>query len=272
MSHHGWIGRIIRRVRCAAWCVLVVVAVAPRLRAQDRPFVFSLTTAAPETKMQVRVDVDLGAGEGAFHRSDASGPEQRIGVQLSTGRLTVVGRFDIATSETATYDTSQSAEMLVSFAPRGVLIAAGGGLLHEAGGVDVLLGRVVAARESEFWRLNGNVLFQKPVGVEGRDAVDLLTSIGWARRINPAVSLGLEAIGEDLEGFWEQEEAEGGARLLVGPSVHVAPKGRKWQLTATGGPTFHPSDTGRTSGALRDLPPTSTRVSYAVRTALAIGF
>jgi hypothetical protein len=186
--------------------------------------------------------------------------------------LTIVGRFDVATSATATYETSQSGEVLVSFAPGGLVIAAGGGVLHEGGGVDVLLGRFVAARESEFWRLNGNVLLQKPVGVPDRDALDVLTTIGWARRINAAVSLGVEAIGEDLEGFWEQAEAEGGARLLAGPSVHVAPKGTKWQLTATGGPTFHPSDTGRTSGALRDLPPTTSRVGYAVRTAFAVSF
>ena len=32
-----------------------------------------------------------------------------------------------------------------------------------------------------------------------------------------------EVIGEDLEGFWEAEGAEGGARLLVGPSIRLAP-------------------------------------------------
>jgi hypothetical protein len=269
MARTDGVNHTVRRV---AWCVLVVIAVTPRARAQDRPFVFSLTTTAPEAKTQVRVDVDLGTGEGAFHGSDASGPEQRIGVQVSTGRFTVVGRVDVATSATAAYGTSQSGEVLVSFAPRRVVIAAGGGVLHEARGVNVLLARVVATRESELWRVNGNVLLQKPVGVPGRDAVDLLTTIGWARRINATVSLGVEAIGEDLEGFWEQAEAEGGARLLAGPSLHVAPRRRTWQLTATGGPTFHPSDTGQISGAPRDLPRTTKRLGYAFRTAIAVGF
>lgn len=63
-------------------------------------------------------------------------------------------------------------------------------------------------------------------------------------------------------------EAEGGARLLVGPSLHVSPAGRKWQLTATGGPACHPSNTGRSSGALRDLPPSNCRVGYAVKAGL----
>jgi hypothetical protein len=32
------------------------------------------------------------------------------------------------------------------------------------------------------------------------------------------------------------------------------PASQRWQFIATGGPLFHPSDTGRSSGALRDLP------------------
>jgi hypothetical protein len=77
-------------------------------------------------------------------------------------------------------------------------------------------------------------------------------------------------VAEDLEGFWDPEEAEGGARLLLGPSLHFAPKGRIWQLTAAGGPAFHPSDTGRSSAALRDLPPTEKRVGYAARVGLTL--
>jgi len=84
------------------------------------------------------------------------------------------------------------------------------------------------------------------------------------------MSLGVEAIGEDIEGFWESEEAEGGARLLVGPSFRIAPAGQRWQFIATGGPLFHPSDTGRSSGAFRDLPPDRSRASYAFKVSLSI--
>jgi len=101
-----------------------------------------------------------------------------------------------------------------------------------------------------------------------RDAVDLITTFGWARKLASGIALGVEGLAEDLEGFWDPNEAEGGARLLVGPSLHVAPAGRSWQFNATGGPAFHPSDTGRTSGALRDLPPTAKRTGYAARVGL----
>ena len=77
-------------------------------------------------------------------------------------------------------------------------------------------------------------------------------------------------IGEDLEGFWEAEEAEGGARLLVGPSLHVSPNRQRWQLIATGGPLFHPKDNGQSSVAFRDLPPDTNRTSHAFKASLSI--
>ena len=95
-------------------------------------------------------------------------------------------------------------------------------------------------------------------------------AVGWARELSHGVSLGVEAIGEDLEGLWDLTEAEGGARVLAGPSLHIAPAGRRWQLTATGGPVFHPSDTGRVSDALRDLPPDTKSTSYAFKASLSI--
>jgi len=104
-----------------------------------------------------------------------------------------------------------------------------------------------------------------------RGDVDRSRSVGWARKLVHGVSLGVGAVGEDLEGFWDSQEAEGGARLLAGPSLHISPAKGRWQLTATGAPVFHPSDTGRASSALRDLPPDTKNTSYAFRVSLSIG-
>jgi hypothetical protein len=67
-------------------------------------------------------------------------------------------------------------------------------------------------------------------------------------------------------------EAAGGARMLVGPSLHVAPLKKRWQLSFAGGPTFHPATSPRTSDAIRDLPATTGRGGYAVRTTFACRF
>jgi len=257
-------------VRLGFSLCLLLAFVAPAA-AQDRPFLLSVAaTPAPEGPA-LRVDYDLGAGEQMFQSSEAIQPEQRIGVHASQGRLTLLGRVGLV-SEGSAYQSAQSGELLVSLTdPRrkGLAVAAGGGVLHEAEGTMVLLIRSTVAHESPTWRLHGNVLLQKPFDPQ-RDAIDLIASVGWAVRITPSFAVGLEGIAEDVEGFWEADEAEGGARLLAGPSIHIAPHGRRWQVNATGGPTLHSADTGRSSGAIRDLPPTSRRVGYAVKTGVTV--
>jgi hypothetical protein len=255
-----------------AVAILLGFSVRPA-SAQDRPFVFSLTTARDVAKPAVRVDYDLGVGERTFTAGSANGAEQRVGVQASLGRWTLVGRFGLR-SAGDTYATSQQGEVLFSvLAPSasGLSLAVGGGMLHEVGGTDVLLARVTGGHETASWRAHGNVLLQKPLAA-GRDAVDLITSVGWAARLTPALALGVEGIGEDLEGFWEAEEAEGGARLLVGPSMHIAPPGRRWQLSLAGGPMFHPASSTRESVALRDLPATTSKTGYAVKMSFSATF
>jgi len=258
-------------VRLVGSLCLLLLVVAPAA-AQDRPFLLSVAVGpAPDDRPALRVDYDLGAGEQMFQSSESIQPEQRIGVHASQGRLTLLGRVGLVTEGSA-YQSAQSGELLVSLTDpqrKGLAIAAGGGVLHEAEGTMVLLVRTTVAHESATWRLHGNVVLQKPFDPE-RDAIDLMTSVGCAVRITPSFAIGLEGIAEDIEGFWEADEAEGGARVLAGPSIHIAPHGRRWQLNATGGPTLHPADTGRSSGAIRDLPPATRRVGYAVKTGITV--
>jgi len=260
--------------KTASGILLIMLFTARFAAAQDRPFVFSLATSTDTSKPQVVVDYELGVGEQTFHESNEDGPEQRIGLQASAGRWTLIGRFGVSPVGSS-YRTSQEGEawfsLLQPHTSAGTSLAVGGGMLHEASGVDVVQGRIVAGQDWTHWRLHGNVLFQHPLA-SGRDPVDLITSVGWARRVTPTVSLGIEALGEDLEGFWEPEEAEGGARMLVGPSLHVAPPGHKWHLSLAGGPTFHPTNSGRTSDALRDLPPITRTQGYAFRMSFGTSF
>lgn len=219
------------------------------------------------------IEYDVGAGERTFRSDSENGPEQRVGVQASIGRWTLLGHIGLA-SIAGAYESSQQGEVLYSVLmgrSSGVALAVGGGLLREAAGVDVAVARVVAGCSFERSQIRGNLVFQKPLAANP-DAVDLLTTVGWSRRVTNAVAVGLEAIGEDLEGFWDREEAEGGARLLLGPSVHIARSHDRWQLSIAGGPTLHPSDSRRTSTAVRDLPATTRTHGYAVRSSLSVTF
>lgn len=251
----------------AAGLLLPVVA-----QAQDRLLMFSVTTATDESGPRARVDYELGVGESVFHQQISNGPEQRFGIQAASGRLTFVGHVGVAATNAA-YQTSQQGELLVSVLnPRAPsTFALGGGVLHEAGGTNVLIGRVVAGHQGTRSLVQGNLVFQKPFEA-GRDTVDLITSLGWSARVTAAWSVGVEMIGEDLEGFWSSEEAEGGARLLAGPSIRVAPPRKQWQVLFAGGPTFHPRPSPRFSDAVRNLPPTTAARDYAARATLSWRF
>ena len=52
-----------------------------------------------------------------------------------------------------------------------------------------------------------------------RDELDLMVSLAGAISITPWFSQGLELAAEDLEGLWEPDEAEGGARFMAGPTA-----------------------------------------------------
>jgi hypothetical protein len=71
------------------------------------------------------------------------------------------------------------------------------------------------------------------------DAADLITTLGWSRRVTDRISVGAESIGQDLEGFWDPSEADGGAKLLVGPSFLVQSKRGDWMASVVAGPVAH---------------------------------
>jgi hypothetical protein len=48
----------------------------------------------------------------------------------------------------------------------------------------------------------------------------------------------LESIGQDLEGFWDPAERDGGAKLLVGPSLHIQSHDGVWLAILTVGPVI----------------------------------
>ena len=216
------------------------------------------------------MDHEVGVGESAFQSSSAYQPEQRVNEQGRSAESRWSGRVGLADTG-STYQSSQAGEVLVSVTrpSAAFTLAAGGGVQHEAGGTNVLLSRVVIGTGNEAWTSQGNVVLEKALA-PGRDAIDLLLTAGVARRIADHASIGLEGIGEDLEGFWDPAEAEGGARLLVGPSLHLTSASRKWQFLCAGGPTLHPRANGRSTDALRDLPPTTRRIGYAVQAGLSI--
>jgi hypothetical protein len=243
----------------SAFPLLVCLWSVGTAQAQVRPFVYTVTTAGAGNPSGVdtrpwAVYYDSGYGERTADPIGYDGVEQRLGVQ---GRprpgLTLIGQMALGIGGDATR-SSQEAELLgdVLGQTSRTRLAVGIGARHEWEGTTAALARVSLGWSGDRALVFGNLRLEKPFAT-GRDAIDLITTIGWSQRLGHGLRVGLEGVGEDIEGFWEAEEAEGGAKLYIGPAVHWSPPaGRLW-LSASGGPILYATRSGRTSPAPRPL-------------------
>ena len=134
-------------------------------------------------------------------------------------------------------------------------IDGGGGIREEWDGTRTLIGRVLAGSDLGSGRLQGSLVMERSVSSPRtrHDAADVVTTFGWSRPIGDRLHLGIESIGQDLEGLWNPAEADGGARLLVGPSVQTQSKHRTWTTSLTAGPVIH--RLARSASAATAAPP-----------------
>lgn len=250
--------------------VLLFAAASLPAAAQARPFVFTVTTDAPSQRERWTVHSETAYADRTQGPFGYDGLEQRVGIQGSLGHgFTVLGQLGLGVAGESSTNSTQEGEILKDvFGPRhGLRLAGGVGLRREWEGSTVLSGRVALGHAFQRSSLFGNLRLEKPFA-DDRDSVDLITSLGWLHDAGHGLHVGLEAIGQDLEGFWEADEAEGGATLFVGPSLHLAPAGRRFYATLCGGPVVRATHNDRTSPAPRPVDPLSN--GYAVR--LAVGY
>jgi hypothetical protein len=249
--------------------LLLLSALAPAgAEAQTRPFLFSFSSSGWSAGKAL-VYYEPGYAERSADSVSREGFENRLGLEARFARrLSVLSALSLA---------DEGSGSLAAFRVEGLYdvvgggshrfrVSAGVGYLREAEGISVGLGRLVAEGGSDDWRASGNLRLEKPF-TEGRDAVDLITSLGLSRRVGSAWGVGFEVVGEDLEGLWEAEEAEGGARVLVGPSIRFGAPSRRLSASLCGGPVFTIHGNDQTSGAVRSL-----GTGYAVRLSFAYVF
>ena len=161
--------------------------------------------------------------------------DQNIGVKGYLGaKFTFLASMGIGFGNNGDVKSLQQIEALRDFIggnrPSGFRLGASLGFRREFNNDKVALSRIAAAYENINWRFGGNVRFEKAFDKD-RDGVDVISSIGIHRQISGELFGGIEAIGKDLEGIWENDEAEGGARLLVGTSLNFTPVTYRFSLT-----------------------------------------
>jgi len=246
---------------------LSLVMLASALKAQATPFLFSVTPSAGQSRSAAYGYYELGYGERTFQAVAGDRLEQALGVRATVGSsIILLARTGVSTVGGDTR-VSPRAEVLFSL-PVGATtrIAAGFGYAREYSRTDVMVARLGVGRVTSRSLINGNVMLEKPTSGE-RDAVDLITTVGAGRNLGSNGTLSVEAVGQDLEGFWDPAEKDGGARLMAGPTIAIAPPAARWQLTVGGGPILRATRSDFASAADRPLP---ARNGYVLRS--AVGF
>jgi hypothetical protein len=249
--------------------VLAALGLVAPVRAQG-PFVFTVTTTPPSATERWTAQYDVGYADRTAAPFGYDGLEQRARIQGSLGSgFTVVGEVGLGIDGQSTTSTTQHLEALKDIlgGKHGLQLAGGLGVRREWQGTTVFLGRVAFGHAFPRSSVFGNFRFEKPLAAD-RDRLDLITSLGWLHRVGGSLRVGLEAMGEDLEGLWDAEEAEGGAKLFLGPSVHLAPSRSPLYASLCGGPIVYATHSGRTSVAARPLGATGN--GYTLR--LTVGY
>ncbi|MBI5479246.1 MAG: hypothetical protein HY906_10335 [Deltaproteobacteria bacterium] len=97
----------------------------------------------------------------------------------------------------------------------------GAGYIYDYRGDHVPRLRLTLGRSFGRLDLSLSALLEIPVGGVGRDGVDVITTVAASYRVVARLRLGFEVAAEDLEGLTGRNEAEGGAKLLCGPTLAI---------------------------------------------------
>jgi len=234
---------------------------APLATQQPQPFLFTINTLNPSARAW-SLNYSGGYGQHTVTPLGFDGIDQHIAVKGYLGaKFTALINIGLGFANKGDINSFQQAEVFRDFIggnqALGLRIGASLGFRREFNNDKIALSRVTAAYESIGWRLGANVRLEKAF-VEGRDGLDVISSIGIHRQVSGAFFAGLEAVGQDLEGFWSNE-TEGGAKLLVGPSLNFVPQASRFSFTLCGGPIIYATHSTLLPNdfAIRELPATN---------------
>ncbi len=230
------------------------------LKRASEPFLFSKTTLTPQD-LKWTMDYSTSYGERVSGPFGNEGIGQQVGVKGYLGRqFTLYANAAFGFTSTNAVTSAQQAEIIRDIIGgkknQGLRLGIGLGANKDFSNIGSILSRVTVSYDAPRWKAGGNILFEKAFSAT-RDKIDIITSIGVHHILFGRLYGGFEAVGQDLEGLWS-EEVEGGAKILVGPSLNMTTNNSKISFSLSGGPVFYASRNQVTNpDAIRELPPQS---------------
>ena len=226
---------------------------------QSQPFLYSINALNPAAR-HWSLNYSGGYGQYTVTPLGFDGVNQNIAVKGYLGaRFTLLTTMGVGFGSNGNTQTYQQAEVFKDFIggrnPTGFRFGTSLGVIREFSDDLVVLSRFNAAYENPSWKFAANARVEKAFAAD-RDAFDVISSFGVLRRINGQLFGGVEAVGQDLEGLWETDEAEGGAKVLIGPSLNYVPIGSRLSFSLNAGPILYVTHSTITpnDSAVRELP------------------
>lgn len=222
-----------------------------------QPFLFSVNTLTAQNPTW-NIHYSGSYAERTSGQFGYDGVGQQFGVKGYLGsRFTLYATVAVGFANGGGVTSAEQAEVIRDLVGgkelSGFRLGAGLGLSRDWSNVKSALSRITASFDRTNWRLAANLRFEKAFD-KTRDKVDFISSLGYQHRIGKRFYLGFEALGQDLEGFWEKDEAEGGAKLMVGPALSLVPDHSKFSFSLSGGPVFYATrSTVLPSEAIREI-------------------
>ncbi len=213
------------RPPAAAWLILVALVGVPPHAARaeadaSHPYVYQ--RGGHGTAGVVSVEVETAYGSRDARPFGAAGMEQGARVRWTPlDWLTAEGWSGVLFTGGAYRATAAAVDVHVGVlnqADHHVNLTLSGGYLFDYQQVHVPRLRATLGRS---WGPLDTALsgYLEIPTARGRDAVDLVVALAASYRVARWARVGLELEGQDLEGFWEPQEAEGGAKLVLGPTA-----------------------------------------------------
>lgn len=235
----------------------------------SQPFLFSVNTLTSENQ-KWNIHYSGSYGERASGQFGYDGLGQQFGVKGYLGnRFTLYATASVGFANGGGISSAQQAEVIRDLIGGkeafGFRLGAGLGLSRDWSNTGSAISRITASFDELNWRLVGNLRFEKAFD-KTRDKLDFISGLGFQHQITNGFYLGFEALGQDLEGFWEKDEAEGGAKVMIGPSVNLSPSHSKLSFSLSGGPVFYATRSSVVpSEAIREIGSVASGNGYTIR-------
>ena len=248
------------------WIVVACLLFAVQSFAQYGDFMYLVTPGQVE-KNQWRTKYESAYALRAVQPFGEDGLEQRLGgvygfsdnLNLSAVATTIFEKDDDNAISSAQVELMYDFYNLKKY---GLSFSVGGAWIREFQAVQTAQTRLAASWVRGKWGTAANFVLQKPFA-DDRDAVDILFSMGTNMQLSKRFHLGVEFVSEDIEGFFEEEEAEGGAKLLLSPNIKMLTESMQIRLGA--GPIFYLTESDQSSMAPRVLPTVPDKNGWMVR-------